>query len=136
MWHLTIPYVSHFLLQEAPIQNVSSIFLWQLSSRCYTGSLVTKLQIPCFSLGNKSLKFRIAFHTHYWDLQSLLTIQGLIKQLIPGSRGNAKPQGFWKRNIIQSSSQGKPDSRPRLYCWKSANQLYFSCDWIGKNKSQ
>jgi len=73
------PYISHFLRNRRKRHlfrtKVSrTIFLQHLSSRCYIGSLVTKLQIPYSSLGMKSLKFRIAFYTRYWDLQSLLMI--------------------------------------------------------------
>lgn len=123
MWYCMTPYVSYFLWNRHRrhlfrTEALWTIFLWHLPSRCYIGSLVTKLQIPSSTLGIKSLKFRIAFYIHNWDLPSFLMITMPNQTASTWFKRQCKPKGFSRINVIQSPSQSKPDSRQGLIVGK------------------
>lgn len=99
-------------------QKLCGRFLWHLSSRCYISSLVTKPQIPYSTFGIKSLKFRIAFYIHYWDLPSFLMITMPNQTANTCFKRQCKTKGFSKINVIQSPSQTKPESRQGLIVGK------------------
>lgn len=121
------PSVSHFQLNRCKrllfrTEISWTIFLWHVSSRRYVGSLVTKLQIPYSSLGIKSLKFRIAFYSHYWDLQSLLMIA--IPNQTAGTwfKRQRKTTGFLKEKCYRIIIAWYTRLRQGPYCWQNANQ--------------